>query len=333
MNRAAPGLFLTIALLLASCSALQPPDSDGIAKDRSPLRRLAGARVVADRAAFELAVLPVDPAAADSVEALWRTVDAQAVDLPTRQRLDANGLRVGVTGSRVPDALTTMVKWTEPLAADGEVGDDHRSLADFPQAANRFESRLEELEIAEESWVPCSEVYPELAWTTVAAGQTRTGFCEQAQLGFAVRLREIRGGEAVFEIRPEIHFGQSRMRYEVGGGEFVYRNSQDRLPLDDAAFTLTLRAGQTLVLGSTGSGTGLGHQIFGSLDNGSSEAESLLDSESFDVDSFDGLLEESSGHTAGYPYRLFLVRPVNVPDDQLFRSTGRTRRRLATSLD
>ena len=304
--------FLLIALPSSGCNLVhRAGKTPTIASGRTPFQRLVAHRTERGGAAFEIAVIPVPRSARGQLGALWQALDSQALDLETRQLLDRNGIRIGVSASRMPPSLLALVKWTEPVAGDPDNDPDgdpklqeSRSLGSFAVDGGQPGSRLEQLDPAEEYWIACSPLYPELVWSVDLNDESKSGVCPTARCGITLGLKQSAANQASITLRPEIRFGDSRMRYGVGDGEFVYETRQEQLPLPELAFSIDLQAGRTLVIASTPAGQGIGHSLFASPD----------------------------GDDPG-PSRLLLIRPVNVRDNDLFTSRGKTRRRLATNLE
>ena len=102
--------FLIALLGLLGCRLVDPAP-----KGRSPLAPLV---ISPDAIALEVFSVPA-PLGDPQMAALWTEVDEQPLPADLRARLAQNGLRAGVVGNTVPDALAALLKVTdERISAD-----------------------------------------------------------------------------------------------------------------------------------------------------------------------------------------------------------------------
>ncbi len=298
-----------LLLILASTSALSggcrtlatstPPETG-----TGPIKSLPKHKMRSGSVALEIAVVSIPESMQETCDSAWSSIDVQAIDLETRQLLDQNGLRVGVTGTRLPAELARLIQWSEPITGEAAAGGNHRSLASFDHSQQFGSHQVQQLQPGTEHWIPCAPLLPQLAWQVEKDGQVKSGLCSDANCGIAVGLVSAGDGNVRLWLRPEILHGEKKMRYGLGEGNFVFEQSQNRQPISDLGFTCRLIPGQTLILAAT-------------------PAESLIGN---------SLLGSNPQDTSIRP-RLLLIRPVNLQSDDLFETNGSTSRRLSTSLD
>ena len=122
----APTLAIIFAMTVVGCANWQP---ESLTKQPFTFPRN---RPALDTVGIEVAVAEVSHDQLATLEAFWRTLDAQELPLETRQKLDRNGLRCGIMSTqpsadfqelvkpRLPD-LDTLDEVGKRMAAAGRI--------------------------------------------------------------------------------------------------------------------------------------------------------------------------------------------------------------------
>ena len=297
-------ILATATALTGGCWKLASMAPDPVTAKR-PLGLLSRHQMRRGSVALEIAVVTIPESMMATYESAWKSIDVQAIDLETRQRLDRNGLRVGVTGTRLPQELVALMKWSEPISGEGSMpGGEHRSLVSFDRPDQFGSHQVQQLQPGTEHWIPCSPTHPRLAWTVEQDGQVKSGLCANANCGMTVGLISAGDGNVRLWLRPEILHGEKKMRYGLGEGDFVFEEAQDRQSITELGFSCRLIPGQTLIIDATPGESLIGHSLMGA-----------------------NPLNPALGP------RLLLIRAVSLRSDDLFDANGSTSRRLSTSLD
>ncbi len=256
-----------------------------------------------DVVTLEIGVMTLHSESQEQLEEIWRQADVQVLPFELRQQLDANGIRVGVLGHQLPAKMTQLLHINRPLmTSDGNLlVSSRKNLSDTP-GQNLFSfQRLKQLQLGEEYWLPCAAQVPEMSWVIKNDQSHRSGVCQLAECGFS--LSHVLHGENSIKLwlRPMIRHGQTKLRYGVDHESLLITEKQEQLPLRELNIDHPLRLGQTLIVSSTSTPTGIGSHFF-------------------------------APSTAIDGRHLLLIRAVNIGPEDLFTPLPTTRR-LATSLD
>lgn len=189
-------------------------------------------------------------------ERIWSEADEQVIPVTTRQVLRQNGFRVGVLGLALPNELRTVLE--ESAALDATAGRILPGSGDeLPWAHQRLRMRFRQ----RHEFV-VGDVREELTIFTVEAGHTRGQTFELGQTLFGVTAIPSSADSIVLELVPEIHFGEARHRYTAREGAFRLEESRESERLQHLTCQVPMRAGQTLLLGTSGASQSLGGSFF-----------------------------------------------------------------------
>jgi hypothetical protein len=228
---------------------------------------LLSAAPTSDHVALELFFVRFPREDASVAEALWSSVDEQAIELDIRKRLSANGFAVGQLGGHLPQALLDLLHVTEdapaPAANQAALLDTskppvvHRKLIDVYQieTPNRIVVTGER------------ERHAKLIvlFRDEADGGTVRGWTfPHAQGSLLTKVVPEPDGRVKLDIAPEIEYGEARQHIEPGeGGAWTVQIIPPRKTFDALRFSATMSPGEMLIIGCRGDQLGsLGHQFF-----------------------------------------------------------------------
>jgi hypothetical protein len=249
MRRIAQIAALIFFLCASGCASWDVPDN-------SPEWHLPTPKVGNNSVVVETAFIrwPVPLGEGDP---LWETVDEQFLPPSRRQRLAANGLRIGVLSNPLPEPIRLALDATkDPLTV---ISDRHATPG--AEVLTRRERRNCPSGSVEEI-----EVLPIVAGRRVLLvqdeGRVRAIPFDQPRGVFRYSLEADGGGRVRVDLRPVIDFGEPKQR--VIGGQNAYRFDirRDQELFDDLAVSAHLVPGQTLVITASPDPKGLGAMFF-----------------------------------------------------------------------
>ncbi len=251
---------LLLLPLLVGCSLWQDYDRSSL---ELPIPRMS-----IDSVAWELSTLHV-PSHDDGLqERLWGEVDETILPIETRQRLGANGFRVGVVGVQLPDVLRA--KLDEQHTAGDRISSSESETVSRP-VYRRLQVRA-----GDRKEIVTSTIVPELNVFRSHQGVTRGLTLQQAQCVLAASSQPRPDGSVRLEFTPEIQHGQTRQRILADSGAFRFQSGRERFVLDDLRIGIDIVPGQTLVVTSTQPPRGAGKDFFVSSDSKSSTTRIVL---------------------------------------------------------
>jgi hypothetical protein len=160
--------------------------------------------------------------------------------------------------------------------------------------------------------VTISETHSQANWTIRNGDRQTIGTGEFVRGVIAVKTFPQGDGTVRIVFAPEIHHGKPRHQIGVAERTFLHRQGQTISPVKDLEFEVTLRAGESIVVGPTPDLDGVGKLFFGSY----------------------ALDEDVSEQVEGRPvstHRMLLIRVVQTQMDDLF-SDANTVEKLTTTL-
>jgi hypothetical protein len=255
MCRWAAALPLALVAVAAGCA--QMPKSSSLL-DATP---------AADHVGLELFFVRLEPDDSAVLEALWSSVDEQAIDLAVRRRLAANGLIVGRVGGQLPSAITDLLQVsdaapTQPIGqptviVGTKVPRIHRKLIDVYQTEtpNRVVVTGER-----ERHAKLVVLYRD----EEDGGAVRGHTLENARGSFLTKVLPQPDGRVKLDLLPEIEYGEPRREIVPGeGGALTMQVAPPRETFDGLRLTVSLLPGEMLVFGCRGDRPGsLGQQFF-----------------------------------------------------------------------
>lgn len=224
--------------------------SDGDSALKLPLPGLSSDAVVLE---VTFVFLPGEYGPAD--EELWQEIDEQHLPIDVRRRLEANGIRSGLVGSPLPQALRELL--------DNQQNDASARLS-------QGEPVLDELKLLERKQLPAgrrgdivtSQTLDQISLVRLEEGRLVGRTFDQAQCHFAVRSFPQGDGRVRLELSPEVHHGPIRQRYVGDERALRIDAGKGREEFDNLRLETTLSAGQTLIVTCTPEVKGLGRPFF-----------------------------------------------------------------------
>lgn len=256
-----------VALLLASCvlgcSSL-PVVLDEPLPVGSPLRQ---ADRSPDGVRFEVYWATLPPKAeADQQASLWQFVQEERLDEGLRSRLRRNGLRAGVVGGVPPQEIARLLN---PRISDtAEEGDGSFTQLSAPTGVKKQEMTVRPGEPAQ---VNASEPIENATILLTDRNGPWGETFQRVQAIYKVGVEPTPGGGHTVSIAPELHHGESRMRWVAdGAGTFSRpRASREEKPFPDLRIEASLVVGEMLIVtslpGSESRLGGLFHQADGEV--------------------------------------------------------------------
>ncbi|MDB4614059.1 hypothetical protein OAH18_00065 [bacterium] len=219
---------------LSGCALFTKPDDSSSDPSRETVGRLPD-RITRDT--IQLEVLLLDRPAKDPLlgRILWDDVDEiGAVELDVRERLNANGFRIGVAGTSIPQALQTIIE------------SSRKGLTFLPEDDRRLSSQAPiNLVAGTDTLVQTAMAENRLI---LIEGNDELGDYENAMCAFRIKANRLQDGWARLEFTPEIHHGENALRHHANEVGWEMRASQDVEPLYEQRFEIMLNVGETAVI-------------------------------------------------------------------------------------
>jgi len=199
--------------------------------------------------------LPPDPTAEAAV---WSAVDEHEFPRDTRQRLSANGFRVGVCGPQLPAALeeilrndlTTPDETSHPDVADAGLTQG-AEFTPVPATQSRVRHRHLQIRPQAETQVVASDVQEQLTFLVDHDGRITGRTVRQGQALFTLQVEKAASGGMRVELVPEIHHGQAKQKYVAIDGGYGLETSRPHEVFDALRVAAELAAGELLLLSSS----------------------------------------------------------------------------------
>jgi hypothetical protein len=225
-----------ILVVVSGCALFNKTDDMTAASGRDVVGRPPD-RITRDT--IQLEVLLLDRPENDPLlgRILWDDVDEiGAVELDVRERLNSNGLRVGVAGSTLPQALQTLLE------------SSHKGLTFLPADKRRI-SNAPPITLLAGTDTLVTTTTPARRSITLTGGKSSEPLeFDTAVCAFRVKANRLQDGWARLEFTPEIHHGASRVRHQANDVGWEMRASQDIEVLHDQRFEVMLNVGETAVV-------------------------------------------------------------------------------------
>jgi hypothetical protein len=220
---------------------------------------------------LEIAFVRLPAADLAAEEAIWQAADEQHFDPLLRRRLAENGLRAGLLGTQLPEAIRQAFAKQPGVLAEG--GDD---VNDDDAREQRRGVRRLQCRQGKRNKVLASRTHPKLAVLTYEDGGLHGKDLTQAQCLFGLRAFPRGDGQVRLELTPEIEHGEMKNQWVGQEGTLMQRIGRDRIAYDVLRISPQLALGQTFVVGSTTDLKGLGENFFSERNLGVSERVFLL---------------------------------------------------------
>jgi hypothetical protein len=185
---------------------------------------------------------------ADRQASLWRFVQEERLDEGLRARLHRNGLRAGVVGGVPPKAILRLLD-PRPSESGDDNSDGTVTRLSAPTGVKKQEMTVRPGEPAQ---VNASDVTPS---ATLLLADDRGPWGEtfqQVQAVYRVGVESREGGGHRVSIVPELHHGESRMRWVADGAGAITRPkaSREQRSFADLRIEAPLVVGEMLLVTS-----------------------------------------------------------------------------------
>jgi hypothetical protein len=220
---------------------------------RSPLAPLMAS---SDAISLEVFSAP-SPLDDPQVEELWKQVDEQTLSPDLRTRLAQNGIRAGVVGPNVPDALAALLKVT-----DEHITPEERTLVPL-QANEGIRLTVMQPRAGERRDLVASQTYDQMPLLQRVGSQVEGKTYYKAEGRLALRVSKELDGRARLELTPELHHGEFKNRVTGDDGMMTWKQERQKLLFDELKLSATLAPGQMLVVSCRSDRPGsIGHYFF-----------------------------------------------------------------------
>jgi hypothetical protein len=255
-------------MLLATAGGCRIFSHEELVAGRSPLQP---AQPSPDSVAVEIiwARFPAgDPAMGDDS---WREIDETQIEPSVRRELANNGLRAGVVGGAMPEAINRVLH--QPVTDADDAAGKSIELATEPivHGHKRRQRRGQRFEIQ------ASEVYASIPLLVSKDNDLAGRTYQQAKAIYALRIDPRPDRTALIELTPELHYGAPKLRY-TGAEDGVFRQAMlcDREVFERLQMSVRLAPGEMLVLMSMpDAGSRLG-QYFHTVDSADGPQQKLI---------------------------------------------------------
>jgi hypothetical protein len=222
-------------------------------KGRSPLAPVASSP---DQVTLEVFSAPA-PLDDPRWQTLWSEVDEQSLSPQLRLRLARNGMRVGVIGARMPDALASLLKVT-----DERVSEEDRIKVPLDGKPSVV-MRLMQPSPGKRQELILTSVRDRLSLLRNRAGEVVGKTYAKAEGRLAMHVFPESGGEVRLELVPELHHGEPKTQTTPSDGMFILTTQRDKEVFSELKIEASLAPGEVLLLTSLEDCTGsIGHQLF-----------------------------------------------------------------------
>ena len=259
-------LVYTVAVVLAGCQPLKPPDLT-----KSPL---LPARMSLESVALDLFFVRCPFNDAKLNQSLWTDVDEQPFPTESRLAWMRNGFRVGIVTTQIPPVIAELMELKDTSTPHPESSMEQQ--VDL-LSNSRVVKRHLQIRSGQRSEIITSGVYDELPLLLCDPGQVGGQTYRKAQAFLGIKTADQRDGRVRIELAPELHYGENRQRWIAEQGVFRLDAGQSRCVFDKMAVAATLAPGQMLVMTSLANRPGsLGHYFFTDQQSGLLEQKLLI---------------------------------------------------------
>jgi len=266
------GSFCRAGLCLALC-LMGPAGCRNFAEPvgKSPLRPV---RMWPDSVALDVFFVRFPACDAEDAATLWAEADEMHLPADVRQRLTQNGFRVGLLGGQVPISLSRLLELKDkPAPGCRSLETQVANLEHEPRVVRRHM----ELRAGVRTEVIASDVQEELPVLRCCPAGVEGETFRSAQAVFALSVANERDGRVRVRLIPEIHHGESKLRYVSTQGAIRIQSGRAKRAFEDLAMEALLAPGHILVMGTLKERPGtIGHRFFAENVDGRVEYKLLV---------------------------------------------------------
>lgn len=238
----------SLAVLLILVSGCANWNGSNETSSRSSFN-LANSRMSPGSVGIEIAVAQLDANQMPQLDQLMGTLDQQKFPLEVRQKLDRNGLTCGIMSTRPPAVLHELLEPYMPDPESLDIAARPLALAGLLDPVSRMllQQRISN-QNGEVYPVGTSDIYEQMEWVLHHSDQQVPGDASVARCFFDITTFANSDGSVTLKLAPVIRHGSEIPRIGVADGSFVMDRRQRQVNLDEVAFKIQLRPGQTLVV-------------------------------------------------------------------------------------
>lgn len=228
----------------------------------------------ADSVALDIFFVRFPACNAEDAVALWADVDEMHLPAEVRQRLAQNGFRVGLVGGQVPISLSRLLELKDKPAPGSRSLETQ--LADLEHEP-RVVRRHMEIRAGVRTEVIASDVQEEMPVLRCCLAGVEGETFHSAQAVFALTVSNERDGRVRVRLIPEIHHGESKLRYVSTQGAIRIQSGRAKRAFDDLSMEAVLAPGHILVISTLKERPGtIGHRFFAENADGRVEYKLLV---------------------------------------------------------
>lgn len=238
---------------------------------KSPLKP---ARMCPDSVALDVFFVRFPVGDADANGLLWADVDEMHLPAEIRQRLARNGFRAGLVGAQVPASLSRLLELKDkPAPRCQSLENQIVDLEHEPRVVRRHM----ELRAGVRTEVVASDVQDEMpVLLCCSSGVEGESFCS-AQAVLAIKVMAEPDGRVRVRLVPEIHHGESRLRYVSTQGAIKIQPGRAKRAFEDMTMETVLAPGHIILVSTLlDRPSTLGHRFFTENRDGHIEQKLLV---------------------------------------------------------
>jgi hypothetical protein len=233
-------LFLFVCIFacgICSCNALFP-EAKQQTTVQSPLKP-----IVSSRDAIALEVYFIDRRIGDLLigDSLWESLHSvSSIDVTTRNRLDSDGFRIGMSASRPPRPLQSLM-----------------NLSDENDPTRRAEVKSYMVFSDHQTLVACRDIESGTQVQRIPLeGESQSFVVNDGFTLFKIQVSRVEDGWAKLVVIPEIQHGQNSLKPTATDSSWTLSDRRQSVTLFEDRFSAELNVGEILVLGMTKDGQG-----------------------------------------------------------------------------
>lgn len=230
MHRLITAIVCSAMLLACGCAAWETTEPS--------IAKLPQTQMSHDSAGLQVATVTLDLQHAHLLDEILQELDEQVLDREQRRYLAQNGLRAGVLGSQLPEAISMLLM----EAAERRQRPTAESLAEgFDQ------QRFMQCRSSKSYTIP---VWPQAEQLALPHSEEVAGHETYQDAACSIEMRCTPQGNrgAAIRITPQIEHGALKQQYAVQSGAIHFEARRDHKRFKDLAMDLDLQPGHTLLV-------------------------------------------------------------------------------------
>ncbi|MBT5018596.1 MAG: hypothetical protein HON04_07605, partial [Planctomicrobium sp.] len=197
--------------------------------------------IVSSRDAIALEVYFIDRRIGDLLigDSLWESLHSvSSIDVTTRNRLDSDGFRIGMSASRPPRPLQSLM-----------------NLSDENDPTRRAEVKSYMVFSDHQTLVACRDIESGTQVQRIPLeGESQSFVVNDGFTLFKIQVSRVEDGWAKLVVIPEIQHGQNSLKPTATDSSWTLSDRRQSVTLFEDRFSAELNVGEILVLGMTKDG-------------------------------------------------------------------------------